>query len=88
MQENIVYQLTIGRDTYIGCTGQTLGKRLTEHRSDAKRFNHPVQQAIRKVDPFSITAKILFRSASKAKAQAKERELIKALQPKLNVRLK
>ena len=85
-----VYQLNIGKETYIGCTSMPITRRLSSHRSRASNvtnigYNLAISKAIRKAGLFEMTATILHQFKDKSQAYRKEAMLIKKHQPTLNV---
>ena len=85
-----VYQLNIGKETYIGCTSRPIATRLAGHRGRANSvtnhgYNLPISKAIRKAGLFEMTATILHQFKDKSQAYRKEAMLIKKHQPTLNV---
>lgn len=91
---HIIYQLTILNMDYIGITGKTQSTinksvklRVRKHAERARNENKPwpLYKALRKHGIESVTVTVLEVVRGKAAAHQREVELIKTVQPKLNL---
>ena len=92
-RNHIIYRIEVGNKFYIGLTvvngnvTKSLKCRISKHwhrRNDPKRQDWKIYKAFRKVEREDVTISLVEVVRGKAAAHKRERELIKALGPKLN----
>lgn len=91
---HLIYELTIGKATYVGLTflrdqsvPKTMRARIKQHWYNAHNHGKPYKlpTAIRKLDSIdAISYKIVAKVRGKVEAHQAERQIITTIKPKLN----